>query len=250
MNRLAALLLGALLAAAVMAAPAPAPRGSGPWFNGWDRPVDPRGDCRFERRGDKLTITVPGEGHDLDVSRKRTTAPRVLRDVDGDFLVQVRVGGDFRHEDLVGRGVERQAGLLLMDGKDFVSLEQTAGLHQVPLLLGRFSLRGGEVPPAESAWFTHGPPPGQPVYLRFERRGGTLTFSFSQTGREWTPARGQSAWPIAQDQFAPLRLKLSRKVKVGVIVEATAPGPFTARFDQFRLTPLGPAGRPLGGKAR
>jgi hypothetical protein len=51
MNRYAAMLLCAVVPAAVLAAPAPAPRTSGPWFDGWDKPVDPLGDCRFERKG-------------------------------------------------------------------------------------------------------------------------------------------------------------------------------------------------------
>ena len=43
---------------------------------------------------------------------------------------------------------------------------------------------------------------------------------------------------------------MPRKVKVGVLAEATAPGTFKAVFDDFKLTPLGPDGKPLGGRAR
>src|SRR5207244_1045643 len=92
-HRFAALLLCALAGAAggLLAAPAPFPRPgrARPWTTGWDRTVDPVGDCRFDRKGDRLTITVPGGEH-------RMTAPRLLRDVNGDFVVAVRVGGSFR----------------------------------------------------------------------------------------------------------------------------------------------------------
>src|SRR5258708_4623953 len=55
-------LLGALLAfAGSMAAPAPLRRSSPVWTVGWDKPVDTLGLCRFDRDGDKLTLTVPGK---------------------------------------------------------------------------------------------------------------------------------------------------------------------------------------------
>jgi hypothetical protein len=251
MNRLAAMLLCALLAAAVMAAPAPAPRASGPWFDGWDRPVDPRGDCRFERKGDKLTITVPGEGHELDVKKGRLNAPYLLRNIEGDFAAQVRVGADFRHAELVGRGVERGAGLLLVDektilspqGKTFISLQRVAGADDLPLPGGevaRFPLCSSE-PGLGVRYYTHGPPLGKPAFLRLVRRGEELTMAYSQDGEKWTPTRAL--------RFSG-GLKLPRKLKVGVYAESTAPGPFKAVFDQFRLTPLGPDGKPLGGRAR
>ena len=126
MHRYAVLLLCALVAAGVvaaagglMAAPAPFPtrtgRASGPWITGWDRVVDPVGDCKFDRRGDRLTMTVPGQPQEVDVTRGRLNGPYLLRDVEGDFVVQVRVGGDF----LKGQGT---AGLLLLAGNNGVTL--------------------------------------------------------------------------------------------------------------------------------
>src|SRR5436305_683493 len=113
MRRLAAPLL-CLLAAGVAAAPAPKPR---PWVDGWDRPVDWSGDCRFARAGDKLTIAVPGKGPGLDVQHGRLHAPHLLRDVKGDFVAQVRVRGDFKP---AGEEGYHRAGLLITDGNLFV----------------------------------------------------------------------------------------------------------------------------------
>ena len=119
MHRPAALLLCAL-AGGLAAAPAPISRPSketGPWFDGWDRPVDPLGDCKFARKGDRLTITVPGKGHQLDIVQGGLNAPRLLREVEGDFLVQVRVRGDYRPADLDKPGMLRQAGLVLLGSR-------------------------------------------------------------------------------------------------------------------------------------
>ena len=41
------------------------------------------------------TITIPGKDHSLAVERGQMNAPRVLQEVEGDFIVQVKVSADF-----------------------------------------------------------------------------------------------------------------------------------------------------------
>jgi hypothetical protein len=125
-HRSAVLLLCAFVAvvASVMAAPAPfprPPRASRVWFDGWARPLDPLGGCRFERKGDKLTITVPGKGNERDCWEGLVNPPRLLRDVQGDFVAQVRVAGHFT----VNKRGPRRAGILLADGKQEVRVMWT-----------------------------------------------------------------------------------------------------------------------------
>ena len=114
MHRVAALILCCtlLVVAAIVAAPAPFPtragRASGPWVDGWDSPVNPRGDCRFDRRGDRLTITVRGSERDPDWPRGM-----LLRDVEGDFVVRVHLGGQVRQ----GEPYRREAGFQLAAGQ-------------------------------------------------------------------------------------------------------------------------------------
>jgi regulation of enolase protein 1 (concanavalin A-like superfamily) len=204
MHRLAALLFCcALLAvAAVMAAPAPFPRATrqaGPWVDGWDRPVDPVGGSRFDRQGSKLTITVPGPGREFNVLAGRLTAPRLLRDVPDDFILQVRISGDFRD---FGQGVEyREAGILLTDGKQFLPVGRTTRLEMFP--------------------------PLKPIYFRLRHQGKTLRIAVSEDGKQWE----KGAVPLLLEGWGPL--------KVGVYAAATTAGTFTATFDEFKLTPLG-----------
>ena len=61
----------------------------------WDK-VDPDGDCKFTPQKDALAIAVPAKDHELVPDRGRMDAPRLLRDVAGDFTAQVAVSGDFR----------------------------------------------------------------------------------------------------------------------------------------------------------
>jgi regulation of enolase protein 1 (concanavalin A-like superfamily) len=233
MNRLAAFLLSALVAAAALAAPAPAPRASGPWVRGWGKPADPAGDCRFDREGERLTITVPGKGHDLDVAGGRLNAPRLLREVEGDFVVQVRVRGDFQRPDLKSEGIFRRAGLLLTTGNTYFTVQRVNDPSE-SFWVGAYYLglpsiidQSVESPAGDGSGF-----------VRIRRRGQAVQLEASPDGKRWA---GFACEGIT---------RLPRKVKVGVLAESTAPGTFKAVFDQFRLMPLGPDGKPLGGKAR
>ncbi|HEY7326293.1 MAG TPA: hypothetical protein VH592_01540 [Gemmataceae bacterium] len=90
MRRSLCVLAASLLACATLAAPAPEP-----FISGWGSPIDPDKDCKISRAGNALTIEMPGNDHDYDPIRKRFNAPRLLRDMEGDFKIQVRVQIDF-----------------------------------------------------------------------------------------------------------------------------------------------------------
>jgi hypothetical protein len=75
-----------LAACAVLAAPAPEP-----FKSGWGNPEDPDKDCKIRRGGSVLSIDMPGTDHDYDPLRKRLNAPRILREIDGQFDLQVRI---------------------------------------------------------------------------------------------------------------------------------------------------------------
>jgi regulation of enolase protein 1 (concanavalin A-like superfamily) len=213
MPRLAILLFCALLAVSGgLAAPAPLPRPSQVWNTGWDRPVDPVGDCRFERQGDKLTITVPGKGHELDVRQGRLDAPHLLRQAEGDFLVQVRVGVT---------AAAGRAGLLLRGGDTdpVVTVQFAVTGRRRCNVLAVVSRKGGG--PTLRVGTYEGPPVGVPAWLRLERRGRVGKVAFSEDGKKWVSLN------------VPLEIALPQKVKVGVVAEAAT----EATFDQFQLTP-------------
>jgi regulation of enolase protein 1 (concanavalin A-like superfamily) len=224
MHRLAALLLVVLVAGVVVtAAPAPQSKPAQPsrvWLAGWDQPIDPLGDCRFERKGERLTITVPDKGHYLDPRARRLHAPRLLRDVQGDFVAQVRVGGVCRLTTPPGlMDAFQRAGLLLTDGTTFVSFQRNAALtvgYEVPHLY--FNC------PGHTLWRPC-PALARTAYLRLERRGEKLTLKVSEDGERWEVEVGE-------------KVPLPENVKVGIIAETTAPGPFRPVFDQFKLTRL------------
>jgi regulation of enolase protein 1 (concanavalin A-like superfamily) len=216
-----------LCACIVLAAPAPA---NVPWVTGWDKPVDPDKDCKFIRDKDTLTIEVPGKDHDLAIERDLMNSPRLLRDVEGDFVAQVRVSGTFKpsqnstsNERLPFVG----AGLLLMaDEKTYIRLERAA------------LVKGGEVKTyanwelrQDGQWVLWGEEQIQPLedkatFVRLERKGDKFLASVSQDGKEWK-------------ELKPLELQLPAKLKLGVAGGGTSMDVFAPRFDQFQLRQKG-----------
>jgi regulation of enolase protein 1 (concanavalin A-like superfamily) len=226
MSRITALVLCALAALVATATPAPEPK---PWVTGW-KPVDPKGDCRFERKGDELSVTVPGKDHELGMSgpSENQNGPRMLRDVEGDFVVEVRVSGDSwvaSTED-----VFRRAGVLVMGDENgplltLKFLGQAASGRASEWVRAEVYLpKGGTViqfSPHKAA-----SPPGRSTHLRLERRGDKWRRSHREDGKQWDA----TPWPKG------VVMKLPRKLKVGVFAEATAEGTFKVTFDHFKLT--------------
>ena len=95
---------------------------------GWGKPVDPDGDCKFSVAGPRLTLSVPGTPHALVIERNQMNAPRVVREVEGDFVAQVKVVGHFprgAEARVEGRRPYHSAGFYLAkDNKSYIRLEK------------------------------------------------------------------------------------------------------------------------------
>jgi regulation of enolase protein 1 (concanavalin A-like superfamily) len=212
--------------AACVAVAAPAPKDV-PFETGWDKPVDPDADCKFVREKGTLTIEVPGKDHDLGVERGLMNSPRLLRDVEGDFKAEVRVGGDFRPTTssttnqripFVGAGL-----VLMADDKTYIRLERaTLYKGQEFKTYANWELR------QDGNWVQAGqesvlPLDDKPTYVRLERKGDRILASVSQDGDKWS-------------ELPPLEVKLPAKLKIGLAAGTTSSEPFKPRFDEFRLT--------------
>jgi regulation of enolase protein 1 (concanavalin A-like superfamily) len=189
---------------------------------GWGDIVDPNGDCKFTVGGKGLKIVVPGTIHDLTAETGDMSAPRVLRDVDGDFLLQVKVRGEVTHH---GARASKTylayhgAGLLVwIDDETYIRLERAMvvredeDLHYINLELRK----DGDVD-GESRLL-----PDEPVFLRLERRGGRIVGSASPDGDRWS-------------SLEPLKAALPKRLKVGVAAVNTSTEPLTAEFDEFEV---------------
>lgn len=263
MDRSLYVLTALLLACAALAAPAPQPS-----LPGWGKPVDPDKDCKFRRGKDSLTIEMPGGDHDYDTARKRLNAPRLVREIEGDFEIQLRIridslpsaksnAKDATENDLAGVGVGFSGDKQIIIRHD--SFEHPQGL-----------------PSFVAAGFLVIPP--RPFWELFHRiqcgvagaGAGTDGYA-SQLSRHDGGGGGYGAcsknsrhWPFkAKPEHVYIRLKrhgeallcdispdgnswvsigggnllgLPSKLKVGLAAFSTSTDPSKVRFDQIKLT--------------
>jgi regulation of enolase protein 1 (concanavalin A-like superfamily) len=193
---------------------------------GWDTFIDPAGDCKFTLDKDKLTLKVPGTDHALCIERHQMNAPRVLRAVEGDFIVQVKVSGEYPNGStsvVEGRRAFHGAGLVLwQDENTYVRLERAkVTLDDQNPSYASFELRkdgkfervgdGSEVPLAD-----------QDTFLRLERHGDKVCAGVGADGVHWT-------W------FEPLDVALAKKLQVGIVAGQNTSTGFAPEFSEFRL---------------
>ena len=189
----------------------------------WGDAVDPDGDCKFELepRENRVRIIVPGKTHILSAEIGRVNAPRILRDVEGDFDVSVRVAGTSHPGGKATTTVYppyHGAGLLIwQDQENYVRLEIAADLqHGKARPYVNFEHRkDGALATSSGIMNTDGS-----NHLRLKRRGAEIYASFGPDGVRWT-------------SFSPLTAKLNDRLNVGVAAINSSTKPFTAEFEGF-----------------
>jgi regulation of enolase protein 1 (concanavalin A-like superfamily) len=213
----------ALGEAKVRATGTPEPEPKGTELPGWGLAIDPDKDCQFTPSDKSLKINVPAAMHDLGGAQHKVNAPRLMRAVDGDFRITVKVLGDFRPgpRSTMPRGVPYIAGGLLVwsDSDNFIRLERAA------------MLRGGRVVPSIAFLEQEGgyggavhnvSVPAGDCYLRLERKGSRIHGAISQDGSTWKNLKPiDTVWPD--------------KLKVGLMALSTSSSPFTVNFEELEL---------------
>jgi regulation of enolase protein 1 (concanavalin A-like superfamily) len=224
-----------LLPFTALAAPAPAPA---PFVSGWGNPVDPDKDCKIRREKDALTIEMPGTVHEYDLRRNYLNAPRLLRDVEGDFEMEVRVRIDCRpsaQSSVQDLPSYVSAGFLVIPPDDFGTAffrsEYRVGgqgdeAEGCAAILNQGRERGGA-----SGVFTNKHPDwpfkSKPdyVYLRVDRQGELLEMFISPDRKKWKRTGGGGR--ISE---------LFSKLTVGLAAFSTSTDPSKVVFDQLTIT--------------
>lgn len=212
--------LGLLLSATALADEKPR---SGDPIRGWGHWVDPDEDCAVEPTEVRLRIVVPAKAHDLSNELGLMNAPRVVRDVDGDFIAQVKVVGKVNPQGpstIPVRPPFNGAGLFLAGNNgDFVRLERAAFERDGKVLTYlNYEQRDGD----EHRNYGGVQLPNRDAYLRVERRGDELLSSVSLDGIRWTPL------PVVV-------LRGDQKISIGLAAISTSSTPFTAEFEEFAI---------------
>jgi regulation of enolase protein 1 (concanavalin A-like superfamily) len=193
---------------------------------GWGRIVDPDADCKFSAKRKQVTITVPGTPHDLSAELDRMNAPRIIREIEGDFTLAVIVKGEFEpgEANIAGRTAYNGAGLLVMqDEKNYVRLERAV------LVRGGQSRHYANFEISIDGQVQRIGTPGDmelepeaSCLLRIERVGEEVRGIVRQGTRAWT-------------ELVPKRAELSATLSVGVAAINASDKSFEARFSGFLL---------------
>ncbi|HLW66270.1 MAG TPA: protein kinase, partial [Gemmataceae bacterium] len=204
---------------------------------GWGEVLDPDGDCKIDGADTKVALQIPGKFHSID-GRGNRNSPRVLREVDGDFSVQVKVASSVRVDLSSGlkNGLYRAASLLVWgDEKIMIRLDreaqrgdgQSASFCRLKADLqsvSAFVIDGKERDYIDGVQDVA-------TLLRIERRQGKFGASYSQDGgKQWVHMTPQ---PFAMPS-------MTGKVKVGVAAVNITSQPMAVEFEDFRVDPLEP----------
>ncbi len=213
----------------------------------WGRPIDPDQDCKFTLGPRSLTVELPASWHDLaGPPLLKFNAPRVLREVDGDFVLTVKVSGDFKPRPpttsllsvpYLGGGI-----LLWSDSDNFIRLERATLVRdgQVVPHIAFLKQEGGEGKPVDYVM----PFEENDCYLRLERKEGQILGAVSGDGADWkqlnpTGTLGKPEASAIMPDYMRTDTVWSSKLKVGLLAISTSSDPFSVKFEQIELKTMG-----------
>jgi regulation of enolase protein 1 (concanavalin A-like superfamily) len=219
------LLLPALaLATTALAAPVPKETDAGRMTRIYGTVHDPKKDSTFRPVGTALEIAVPNEQRLLGPWCQVFNAPRVWREVRGDFTVTVRVSFPIRPK-LPARHAEvaeaRAGGGLVVWIDDGNFLTVTRDEREYKSEPGEF-FRTEVNNEARAGSYSEYSEPGRTGYLRVYRKGNVFESRYSTDGKKWKLLR----------QY---ELEWADEVKVGVVAENSFNAPFEILFDEYAL---------------
>jgi len=191
---------------------------------GWGEVVDPDNDCQIRVDGRKVVVTVPDAAHDYAGELKRWNAPRILTEVKGEFIIDVKVSGEFKPTDKSNietrRGYNGADILLIKDKDNHLSLQRGAvNLDGKIRHYLNFELRKDaelatslyEIELDDAA-----------IYLRLERRGQKVYGMGSKDGINWK-------------SYDPIDVDFPDVLTAGVEVINSSKSVFSCAFEDFAI---------------
>ncbi|EAQ77537.1 DUF1349 domain-containing protein [Blastopirellula marina] len=186
----------------------------------WGETEDPHGDCPVEESQGQLDFHVPPGIHNLNPVLKDTSAPRVWREVSGDFVIETQVLDFPIPAENTGniRVSYVAAGLVVWQNENnFLRWTRSAvGEARAVFASAELYEQGKLTENVNVAWN------GQPMWLRLERRADRIYLWLSDDGSQWR-------------RHTSLRMPLPAQVQVGVFALNVTKKEFAASFRDFYL---------------
>lgn len=193
----------------------------------WGTFINPLQDCKLRTTPAGISLSVPGNAlHDLNPTDEWNNfdAPRLLRTVEGDFILQVKVLPFPRSQPgtAVRKGFSyRAAGLLVWDHGGTLLRHELASAGEI---------KDGK-PHLQSEWFDEGeqvdlnyvPVVEGPIFLQVERHHDRLSLRWSDDGKVWHNSEDVDD------------LTLSPRLQIGVVAINATSTPLEAVFEDLRI---------------
>ena len=215
--------LGSLAIGGVRAEGSPTPEQKGADLAGWGLAIDPQKDCEFVAEKTRLRVNVTGSRHLMPAEQPSLNYPRVMREVEGDFVVTVKVVGEFKPG-----GVSTNpktvpfngAGLIVWSDPDnYIRLERAAVSRggKVNTYVNFEEFKGGSNGATHNEVMT-----GGDCWVRMERVGSRIQGAISFDGATWKDLKPiQTVWPA--------------KLKIGLVAISSSGLPFAVAFEEYAL---------------
>jgi regulation of enolase protein 1 (concanavalin A-like superfamily) len=191
---------------------------------GWGEYVDSDSDCPISVNGRKVVIKVPDAAHDFAGELNHWNAPRIVRDAKGDFIIDVKVSGQFKPVDgsnIPPRRSYNGGGILLIkDKNNHVSLQRGAVyLDDKVRHYLNFELRkDGEL---TTSLYKVDLEDGD-VHLRLDRRGKKVYGMGSNDGINWK-------------SYDPIEIDFPDELTVAIAAINSSKAPFACAFEDFAI---------------
>jgi regulation of enolase protein 1 (concanavalin A-like superfamily) len=194
-------------------------------IRGWGTVIDPDEDCRIAVEGKRVSVTVPATSHEFAAELERWNAPRIMQEINGAFIAEVKVCGTLEppqgRGNTEGRKPYNGGGLLLVaDPMNHLNLHRAAFRqgdrvrHYLNFVLRR---EGKTVEQRNSIEI-----PDEDCWVRIERRGNKFYGMLSTDGANWRA-------------YEPIETDFPTDAQIGVAVVNSTKRPFECAFEDFAL---------------
>ncbi|HEX3314959.1 MAG TPA: hypothetical protein VHR72_08720 [Gemmataceae bacterium] len=193
-------------------------------IRGWGDVVDSDNDCSVGVNGTKVVMKIPDAAHDFAGELNRWNAPRIVRDIKGDFIAEVKVSGEFKPvegSNIPTRRSYNGAGILLISDKNnHVSLQRgTVYFDEKVRHYLNFELRKDAELPISLSEIELA---DADAYLRLERRGKKVYGMGSNDGINWK-------------SYDPIEVDFPDKLTLAVAAINSSKAPFTCAFEGLTI---------------